>query len=227
MLMTQKGVDVAPVACENIYVKMPKSSVNRRGQPCTKMKYTRVAAVVGKRMKPKDNKTTTESVQLVNPNESVADDVAEEYKGVYLLLSNRYDAPFVVMRAWLKRWRIEVLFRTAKQELVMLNCHSPNENHIHAYITLLFMAGTLVRYILWEQKTAGEEDCTHSQVIRNLLCIRCRTRQVAQQNEQDLIVIDLDTPAKHFARLIRKFWPTTLDLRWFEPVNTHFLRATA
>ena len=40
-LMTQINVDVAYVACENIYVKMPKPSVNRRGQPCPKMKYTR------------------------------------------------------------------------------------------------------------------------------------------------------------------------------------------
>lgn len=55
MLMAQTNVDVASVACENIYVKMPKASVNRRGEPCTKMKYTRVAAVVGKRMKPKEN----------------------------------------------------------------------------------------------------------------------------------------------------------------------------
>ena len=69
MLMAQTNVDVASVACENIYLKMPKVSVNRRGEPCTKMKYTPIAAVVGKRMKPQDNKATTEPRELVNPNE--------------------------------------------------------------------------------------------------------------------------------------------------------------
>ena len=72
-------------------------------------------------------------------------------------------------------------------------------------MTLLFTAETLVRYILWEQKTAGEEDCTHGQVIRNLLCVRCRTRQAVQRNEQDSIAIDLDTTAERFVRLIRPF----------------------
>ncbi|MDP9728545.1 hypothetical protein [Alicyclobacillus tolerans] len=109
----------------------------------------------------------------------------------------------------------------------MLNCHSPKENHIHAHMTLLFTAETLVRYITWQQKTAGEEDYTHGQVIRHLLCIRCRARQATRQNEQNSIKVDLDTPAERFARLIRKFWPTTLELRWFEPTNAQLLRATA
>lgn len=100
MLMTHSSVDVASVACENTYVKMPKPSVNRRGKPCTKMKYTRVAAVVGKRMKSKDTKTATESAQLVNLDESETDDAAAEYKGAYLRLSNRYDAPSEVLGAW-------------------------------------------------------------------------------------------------------------------------------
>jgi hypothetical protein len=186
------------------------------------------AIVVGKRMKAEENDTTTKPTELIDPNEPVeTNDIAVEYKGAYLLISNRYDAPSEVMGAWLKRWRIEVLFRTAKQELGMLNCHSPNENHIHAHLTLLLTAETLVRYITWEQKTAGEEDCTHGQVIRNLLCIRCRTRQATRQNEQNPIVIDLDTPAKRFARLLHKFWPSTLELRWFEPSNTQLLRTTA
>nr|WP_235587121.1 transposase [Ferroacidibacillus organovorans] len=214
MLRVQTRVDIASVACEDIFMKMPKASVNRWGQPCTKMKYTRIAAIVGKRMKPRDNKEDTESSTFLNPNEpEEITEVAAEYKGAYLLISNRYDAPSEVMGAWLKRWRIEVLFRTAKQELGMLNCHSSNENHIHAHMTLLFTAETLVRYITWQQKTAGEEDCTHGQVIRNLLCIRCRTRQATRKNEQDSIMIDLDTPAKKFARLIRDFWPTKLEMR--------------
>ncbi|WP_206881850.1 transposase [Alicyclobacillus mali (ex Roth et al. 2021)] len=229
LLMAQGNVDVASVACENIYVKMPKTSVNRRGEPCTKMKYTPVAAVVGKRIKPEDNKATTQPTELVDSNEPVeTEEPATEYKGAYLLISNRHDAPSEVMGAWLKRWRIEVLFRTAKQELGMLNCHSPNQNHIHAHMTLLFTAETLVRYLVWEQrKTADEEDCTHGQVIRNLLCVRCHARQAARTNEPDLIVIDLDAAARHCASLIDKFWPKRLELTWFDPENNQLLRATA
>lgn len=96
-------------------MKMPMASVNRWGEPCTKMKYTRVAAVVGKRMKPQENEAATESGELVNPNEPVeTDEIAVEYKGAYLLISNRYDAPIEVMGAWLKRWRIGVTYRKAR-----------------------------------------------------------------------------------------------------------------
>jgi hypothetical protein len=35
-------------------------------------------------------------------------------KGAYLLVSNRYEAPSEVVGAWLKRWRIEVLFRVGQ-----------------------------------------------------------------------------------------------------------------
>ncbi|WP_306954169.1 hypothetical protein [Alicyclobacillus tolerans] len=109
MLMAQTNVDVSSVAFEDIYMKMPKASVNRWGKPCTKMKYTRVAAVVGKRMKPQENEEATEPGKLVTPNETVeTDEIVVEYKGAYLLISNRYDAPTEVMGAWLKRWRIKV-----------------------------------------------------------------------------------------------------------------------
>ncbi|WP_269078039.1 transposase [Alicyclobacillus acidoterrestris] len=227
LLMQQRDVDVASVACENIYLKMPTTSVNRKGEVVVKMKYAPIAAVVGQRVKP-DNKTTEQN-GLVDPNEPVdKDDLAAEYKGAYLLISNRHDAPKEVLSAWLRRWHIEILFRTAKQELGMLNCHSSNENHIHAHLTLLFTAETLIRYLLWEQrKTAGKEDCTHGQVIRNLICIRCRNRQAARTNEPGSITIDLDTEAKQFARLIRKLWPLNLELRWFDSTNNQLLRATA
>ena len=115
MLIAQANVDVASVACENIDLKMPKASVNRWGEARTKMKYTRIAAVVGKRFKSKSSGATTEQSELVNPKEPVeTDEAATEYRGAYLLISNCYDAPSEVMGAWLKRWRIEVLFRTVK-----------------------------------------------------------------------------------------------------------------
>ncbi|QSO47493.1 hypothetical protein [Alicyclobacillus mengziensis] len=60
-------------------------------------------------MKQEDNSATGE------PKRVRTDDVAAEHKAAYLLLSNRHDASSEVMGAWLKRWRIEVLFHTVKQ----------------------------------------------------------------------------------------------------------------
>lgn len=161
-------------------MQMPIEKLNRKGEIVTKMKYTPIAAVVGWRVK--EESQTTEQTGVLNPDESYEEPA--EYKGAYLLISNRHDAPEEVLSAWLRRWNIEILFRTAKQELGMLNCHSPNENHVHAHLTLLFTAETLILYLLWEQrKTAGEEDCTHGEVIRNLLCIRCHTRRANRRKD--------------------------------------------
>lgn len=227
LLSLQRHVEVASISCPDIYLKMPVERINRKGKRVVKMNYTPIAAMVGKRMKPDDS--AIESPRFVDPN--AASDEEEEvadFRGAYLLISNRYDAPKEVLTAWLKRWNIEILFRTAKQELGMLNCHSPNENHVHAHLTLLFTAETLIRYLQWEQrKTAGEEDCTHGQVIRNLLCIRCRTLVKGRRNENPSISLDLDIEAKRFARVIRKLWPPNLEMRWFYPVETQLLGSTA
>ncbi|MCY0892590.1 MAG: transposase [Acidibacillus sp.] len=180
LLKTQTNVNVASVSCRDIYMQMPIEKLNRKGEIVTKMKYTPIAAVVGWRVK--EESQTTEQTGVLNPDESYEEPA--EYKGAYLLISNRHDAPEEVLSAWLRRWNIEILFRTAKQELGMLNCHSPNENHVHAHLTLLFTAETLILYLLWEQrKTAGEEDCTHGEVIRNLLCIRCHTRRANRRKD--------------------------------------------
>lgn len=60
------------------------------------MKYTQVAAVVGKRMKPQANRAILVS-PFVDLNEAEIDDVSAEYECAYVLLSNRYDAPSEVM----------------------------------------------------------------------------------------------------------------------------------
>lgn len=80
LLKRQHGVDVASFTCENIYIKMPKTTVTRSGKPCTKMEYTRIAAVVGWLIKPDDK--TTEHTDLVNPNEPIDDsDLATQIDG--------------------------------------------------------------------------------------------------------------------------------------------------
>jgi hypothetical protein len=227
LLRLQQHKEVASVACPNIDLKMPVERINRKGNRVVKMKYTPIAAVVGKRMKMAE--ISTAPIRLVDPHVTPnEEEEAADYRGAYLLISNRYDVPQEVLAAWLRRWNIEILFRNAKQELGMLNCHSPNENHIHAHLTLLLTAETLIRYLQWAQrKTAGEEDCTHGQVIRNLLCIRCRTLVKGRRNGNPSIFLDLDIEAKRFARVIRELWPPHLELRWFEPTESQLLASTA
>ncbi|MFC4767694.1 hypothetical protein ACFO8Q_10020 [Effusibacillus consociatus] len=68
------------------------------------------------------------------------------------------------------------------------------------------------------------------QVVRNLLCIRCRIPRNVGSNKQHAITLDIDTEARGFARLIDKFWPSTLELGWFCPsarANNHYLESTA
>lgn len=223
-LLKVQGTGVASVICQDIYMKMPIPYVNRKGKQSTKMQYVPIAAVVGLRLK-KDGEEQEVLMQSDDPEKPA------QYKGAYLIISNRYDAPQEALGVWLRRWNIEILFRTAKQELGMLNCHSTDENHIDAHFTLLFTAETLLRYLVWQQrKTAGKEDCTHGQVVRNLLCIRCRIPRNVGSDKQHSITLDIDTEAKGFARLIDKFWPPTLELGWFcpsEPADNHYLGSTA
>jgi hypothetical protein len=227
-LMVQTGVEVASAACADIFLKMPTPTTNRKGETVVKMKYTRVAAVVGKRVRGNDVATEQAAPSESSAGESPDEQVAE-FKGAYLLLSNRHDAPGEVLKAWLKRWRIEVLFRAAKQDLGMLTCHSPSVSHAHAHLTLLFTAETLVRYLVWkDQKAEGQEDGTHGQVIRQLLCIRCRLRQVRSTTVEHPLTIHLDIVANRFATLIRDLWPPTLELGWFAPQSSkQYLGSTA
>lgn len=52
-----------------------------------------------------------------------------------LLISNNLNFTAVdVAHKYKERWSIEVLFRNAKQELGLNDCHSTNENHVHAHL---------------------------------------------------------------------------------------------
>lgn len=48
-------------------------------------------------------------------------------KDAYLLISNRVDAPEEAARAYTKRWKIEVFYRTAKQNLGLTSCYAQSE----------------------------------------------------------------------------------------------------
>ncbi|WP_260399912.1 transposase, partial [Peribacillus simplex] len=109
----------------------------------TKQRYVLVAAVVAMRLK-EDELTESDSIQTEQEEEPAT------YKGAYLLISNRHDVPKDVVQTYAKRWRIEVFFRAAKQELAFEKCHSESEAHHHAHFELLFAAETLLAVALFE-----------------------------------------------------------------------------
>jgi hypothetical protein len=138
-----------------------------------------------------------------------------EAKEVFvLLLSNQVKAKAAkVVRVYKKRWAIEIFFRNAKQELGLLQCHSTDENHVHAYLSLLFVAESLVRFAQWEsnEKTGKEEEVTHGQVVDLLFHTRCEVRA----KHVDSIQVYFDTVTQWFTSFFEKYWPSHCPMAWF------------
>jgi hypothetical protein len=139
-----------------------------------------------------------------------------ESKGVFaLLVSNKMNAEATnIVKVYKKRWSIEIFFRNAKQELGLNNCHSTDEHHIHAHLSLLFVAESLVRFAQWKfnEKTGKKEEVTHGQVVALLFHTRCEVRA----NRQDTIQVYFDMTSKRFASFFTKYWPRHLSMAWFD-----------
>ncbi|MCZ8516923.1 transposase [Paenibacillus filicis] len=197
------------IAIPNIYMKLPYTVTNRKGQ-VKKMRFVSVAAVVAMRLK--EDEKTTEHRDSDSENESPA-----TYRGAYLIISNRHDVPFKALETYVKRWRIEDFFRTIKQELGFEQCHSTSEAHHHAHFELLFAAETLLSYALWQlnkEKTSVDEGCTHGEMVSCLFHTRCQIRIQTHKGEER-VYVDFDIQARQFANLFSQFWPDQLDMRWF------------
>jgi hypothetical protein len=212
-LTHQAKSGLVSIAIPDIYMKRPCSVVNKKGKTVTKQQYVRIAAVVAMRLK-EDEAPETDST------ETETGEAPATFKGAYLLISNRYDAPEEALRTYTKRWRIEVFFRAAKQELAFEKCHSESEAHHHAHFELLFAAETLLAVALFElnkEKTSDDEGYTHGEMVRGLFHTRCQVR-VKNHNGIQRIFIDCDTDVRDFARLIALFWPPHyLMLLWVTP----------
>lgn len=213
-LTRQTTSGLVSIAIPDIYMKQPIVVTNRKGKQVTKQRFVPIAAVVAMRLK-EDEQFSDSDLAEAEKEESPA-----TYKGAYLLISNRSDAPKEALQTYVKRWRIEVFFRTAKQELAFEKCHSVSETHHHAHFELLFMAETLLAVALFElnkEKTSDDEGYTHGKMVRGLFHTRCQVRMRTQKGTQR-IYVDFDTEAQQFARLIRLFWPDhLLMLLWVTP----------
>lgn len=201
------GAGLSAVALTDIYMKLPYKALGRKGQPVTRHRYMPIAAVAAIRLK-EDEDMTTEADDSEDP---------ATYKGAYLIISNRHDVPKEALAVYGKRWRIEVFFRTAKQELGFEQCHSASEAHQHAHMEMLFTAETLLACALWQlnkEKTSDDEGYTHGEMVRGLFHTRCQVRSRNHKGSVR-IYIDFDTEVRRFASLISSYWPRELLMSWW------------
>nr|WP_311547877.1 transposase [Paenibacillus baekrokdamisoli] len=210
-LSTSSKKGIFAISVSDIYMKIPYLAEGRKGQLVTKQRFVPLAAVVAMRLK--------EDEESVDVKEDSPDEPAT-YKGAYLIISNRHDAPDKALEVYGKRWRIEVFFRAAKQELGFEKCHSTSEAHQHAHMELLFAAETLLAYALWQvnKEKTSDESHTHGEMVRGLFHTRC---QVRTRNHKGLkrIYIDFDIEARRFASLISAYWPKNLSMTMW-PVHS-------
>jgi hypothetical protein len=136
---------------------------------------------------------------------------------IALFHSNQLDAkPEEIMGIYLQRWSIETFFWNAKQELGLNDCHSTDVNHIHAHLSLLFVAESLIRFAQWNyneiEKTGLKEEVTHGKVVALLFHTRCEVHA----RSKDSIQVYFDTTSQRFANFFRKYWPNYLTMDWFD-----------
>ncbi len=131
------------------------------------------------------------------------------FKDSYLLLSNRVDKPKDVAVAYAKRWRIEVFYRMAKQNLGLTSCYARSETAHFAHMELVFTANTLISYAAWHCKEDGVEEAlppakwsgTFSTPVAGFTVISSKSKSI------------LTISTRRFASLNKKFWPKILELK--------------
>ncbi|NLI92553.1 MAG: transposase [Peptococcaceae bacterium] len=179
----------------NIYLKVPYETFTRKGKPITRQQFLPVAAIAST-----FEKQATEDIVL--PEQ----EYPATFKDAYLLISNRVDAPEEAAKAYDRRWRIEVFYRTAKQNLGLTTCYAQSETAHLAHVELVFTAKTLLCFAAWEfNKEGAEQALSLCEVIRYFFNAGCRISCCNQ-----LIQVYFDTATKRFTRLLSKFWPQSL-----------------
>lgn len=214
LIETGKAGEIASISIPDIYIKLPKWMPNKKGKLAKKQIYTRVAAVATIRL-PEDMDNQRIAIDIADPDEKAA-----HFKGAYLLISNRFDAPEQAVIAYAKRWKIEVFYRNAKQELGLTACHSQTKVAHEAHIEMIFIAETILNYINWELNKDGAITLTHGEVIREIINA---SHRVTYKSKLQLY---FDTSIMKFASFIKKYWPKHYNLG-FGRMPNHLLGATA
>jgi len=195
------GIIVIP----DIYIKRPYNTFTKRRKPTRKFHFVPIAAVAS---------TYKKAVEPVDGLIQEEDETAT-YRDAFLLISNRMDAPDEVAKVYAKRWKIEVFYRTSKQELGLTNCHSQSENAHLAHIELLFLAETLLCFAKWEyNKGSVDEPLSHCDIVR--LLFNASHRIICYEQT---IQIYFDMSGGLFSSFINKFWPKHLELWLWDCYN--------
>jgi len=182
-----------------IYIKIPYETLTRKGKPISRQRFLPIAAIASTY-----EKQSAEGSVILQE-----EDYPATFKDAYLLISNRVDAPEEAATAYARRWRIEVFYRMAKQNLGLTSCYAQSEAAHFAHVELLFTAKTLLCYAAWEcNKEGAEQAPSLCEVVRYFFNAGCRIRCCEQ-----LIQVYFDTATERFSRLIDKFWPQSLERR--------------
>lgn len=214
LIKTGKPGECASISIPDIYIKLPELKPNKKGTLVKKQIYTPVATVAVIRL-PEDLDMEQPVIDLANPDEKAA-----HFKGSYLLISNRYDAPEQAVLAYAKRWKIEVFYRNAKQELGLTSCHSQSSTAHEAHIEMIFIAETLLTYANWELNKDGAITLTHGEMVREIINANHRICL------KDKLQVYFATSSSTFSRFFKKFWPDYCILG-FGVVPFQLLEATA
>jgi len=213
LLPASSSSGVMSFALNGLYLKVSEPVPGAKGRKKNRSAYKAVGAVLAMRLTEDEKEHRKDSV-------SSDTDPAASYKGAYLLVSNRADAPKEMVGAYQKRWRVEVLFRNAKQELGLGKCHSCNENHIEAHVALVFTAETLLRWAQWayNEKMGPEERCTHGKMSSLFFRTQCTVDvQSPHHGKSDIVQVYFDTGVRKFKELFSLFWPKCIQLKWYVP----------
>jgi len=211
----------AALSIPDIYMKMPYQATTKRGKQVTRHRFVQIAAIIATRLE-------KDIIDKLTNSPATTEDIAI-YRGVYLIISNRYDAPLEAFQAYAKRWSIEVFFRTAKQELGFSKCHSTNQNSHLAHIELIFTAETLLCYAKWDlnaNTSESDEVFTHGQMVRSFFNSHIEVDHVLS-GVSTSIQVRLDTATLAFAKLIEKYWPQNVELNFWAHQGLHLFAATA
>lgn len=177
----------------NIYIQLPYEEATRKGKPIIRKRYVPIAAVAATY-----SKSVTQDQALLPEEEEPA-----TYRDSYLLISNRGDAPKAVAEAYARRWRIEVFYRSAKQDLGLTSFYAQSETAHFAHVELLFTAKTLLCYALWElvNEEGAAKAPTISEMVRYFFNASCRICCHEQH-----IQVHFDIYTRRFASIFDKFW---------------------
>lgn len=205
-LSGSKG-DTVSIGIEDIYIKLPKEVIGKRGKAVIKQVFKPIAAVAIMKLK-------EDTIDLVDNTELKVDSEGATFCGAYLLISNRVDSPKDVVQSYAKRWKIEVFFRNAKQDLGLASCQARNEYAHFAHVEMLFFAETLISYIHWLEKEKGDDSApSHHEMIRSLFNALCRIECLGHA-----IQVHFGIESECFSSIIQKFWPDEIALVYWKPL---------